>query len=91
MPKKRQLVTSNNCFELGKVGFLRYSNEKHALIEQKWRHLWTIWQQNLSFKNQLNLNPNRFFQKCFIINDLSAVKNLQMCNNLMVKSTKGTN
>ena len=32
MPKKRQLVTSNNCFELGKVGLLRYSNEKHALI-----------------------------------------------------------
>ena len=31
MPKKRQLVTSNNCFELGKVGLLRYSNEKHAL------------------------------------------------------------
>ena len=33
MPKKRQLVTSNNCFERGKVGLLRYSNEKHALIE----------------------------------------------------------
>ena len=32
MPKKRQLVTSNNCFELGKVGLLRYSNEKHALV-----------------------------------------------------------
>ena len=31
MPKKRQLVTSNNCFELGKVGLLKYSNEKHAL------------------------------------------------------------
>ena len=31
MPKKRQLVTSNNCFELGKIGLLRYSNEKHAL------------------------------------------------------------
>ena len=31
MPKKRQLITSNNCFELGKVGLLRYSNEKHAL------------------------------------------------------------
>ena len=35
MPKKRQLVTSNNCFELGKVGLLRYSNEKHALVVQK--------------------------------------------------------
>ena len=34
MPKKRQLVTSNNCFELGKVGLLRYSNEKHALEEK---------------------------------------------------------
>ena len=35
MHKKRQLVTSNNCFEIGKVGLLRYSNEKHALVTSK--------------------------------------------------------